>query len=138
MTTTTGTTGTATTSASKVTGPVVGGGANVYGYSDVMAYTVISISKSGKVAYLQRDNAILLNGCNSGEPDALQFTPGGFVGHTSGIQRYRYEQNPEGEIIRVSLRSKGRLAGTWRTKGSGTGAALVRFGERREHYDFNF
>lgn len=118
--------------------PIVGEGANVFGYSDVMAYTVISVNKTGTVAIIQRDKATLLNGYNSGAPDALHFEPGGFCGHTSGVQRYSYERDPEGETLRITLRTKGQHAGTWRTKGSGTGAARVRFGERREHYDFNF
>lgn len=118
--------------------PVVGEGANVYGYSDVMAYTVISVNKKGTVAIIQRDKAKLLNGVNSGEPDALHFSPGGFCGHTSGQQRYSYERDPNGETIRVTLRTKGRFAGTWRTPGQTSGAMRVKFGERREHYDFNF
>lgn len=118
--------------------PVVGDGANVYGYSDVMAYTVISVSKSGKVAMLQRDKATLLNGHNSGAADKLHFSPGGFCGHTSGSQRYSYARDTGGEILRVTLRTKGKFAGTWRSKGNTTGAMRVRFGERHEHYDFNF
>lgn len=118
--------------------PIVGEGANVYGYSDVMAYTVLSVNKTGTVAVIQRDKATLLNGCNSGAPDAIHFEPGGFCGHMSGVQRYSYERDPEGETLRIALRTKGQHAGTWRTKGSGTGAARVRFGERAEKYDFNF
>ena len=118
--------------------PTVGQGANVYGYSDVMAYTVISVSKSGNSAVIQRDKVKLLNGVTSGEPDALKFSPGGFVGHTSGSQRYSYERDPNGETIRISRRTAKRMAGSWRTPGSGTGAAHVTFGERSEHYDFNF
>ena len=118
--------------------PAIGEGANVYGYSDVMAYTVISVNKTGTVAILQRDTATLLNGANSDADDRLTFSPGGFCGHTSGEQRYSYAANRDGETERVTLRTKGRFAGTWRTKGTGTGAARVRFGERSEHYDFNF
>jgi hypothetical protein len=133
---TTTTTTTTTTVARHI--PVVGEGANVYGYSDVYAYTVIKVNAAGDIAFLQRDKATLLNGVDSGEPDALHFSAGGFCGHTSGVQRYSYERDPNGEVVRVSLRKKGRFAGTWRTKGSGTGASRVRFGERAEHYDFNF
>lgn len=118
--------------------PVVGGGANAYGYSDVMAYTVVSVNKTGTVAVIQRDKATLLNGFNSGAADALHFEPGGFCGHTSGQQRYSYERDPNGETIRVTLRTKGKFAGTWRSPGSNSGAMRIRFGERREHYDFNF
>jgi hypothetical protein len=118
--------------------PVVGGGANVYGYSDVMAHTVISVNKTGTVAIIQRDTATLLNGHGSDAADKLSFEPGGFCGHTSGRQRYSYERNPNGETLRITLRAKGQHAGTWRTKGAGTGAARVRFGTRSEHCDFNF
>ena len=118
--------------------PVLGGGANVYGYSDVKAYTVISISKSGRTAILQRDKTTLLNGHDSDAADKLTFEPGGFCGHTSGRQRYSYEQDPEGVTVRVSLRSGGKFANTWRTKGQATDASRVCFGERCAHYDFNF
>lgn len=140
MTTTTATprTTTAAFNADTHRAPVIGEGANVYGYSDVHAYTVISVNEAGTVAMIQRDKATLLNGVHSGEPDALTFEAGGYAGHTSGTQRYSYERDPNGEILRVSLRTKGKFAGTWRTKGSGTGASRVRFGTRAERYDFNF
>ena len=112
--------------------PAVGEGANVFGYSDVNAFTVLAVSASGKRCTIQRDTATLLNGCNSGEPDALQFSPGGFVGHTSGTQRYSYARNTEGAIVTVSMRKTGE----WRT--AGRHGERVKFGERREHYDFNF
>ena len=118
--------------------PKVGDGATVYYWSDVESHTVVRVSKSGQTAWIQRDKTTLLNGCNSGEPDALTFTPGGFVGHTSGVQRYAISPDPEGEILRISLRKKGKFAGTWRTAGNNSGAARVRIGIRDEHYDFNF
>lgn len=118
--------------------PVVGEGANVFGYSDVMAYTVISVNKTGTVAVIQRDKATLLNGHNSDAADKLSFSPGGFCGHTSGSQRYSYERDPNGETLRITLRAGGKFEGTWRTKGNNSGAMRVRFGERHEHYDFNF
>lgn len=120
------------TNSNAVNTPVVGEGANVFGYSDVNAYTVLTVSASGKRCTIQRDTAVLLNGANSGEPDALQFSRGGFVGHTSGTQRYSYAPNADGFVVTVSLRKDGK----WRT--AGAHGQRVTFGERSEHYDFNF
>ena len=69
--------------------PEVGMGVSLCGWSDVHAYTVVGVSASGKSFEIQRDKATLLNGVNSGEPDALRFQAGGFCGHTSGRQRRR-------------------------------------------------
>ena len=121
-----------TTTTSTINVPTLGLGANVFAYSDVSAYTVVSISASGKRCTIQRDTVRLLNGANSGEPDALQFSPGGFVGHTSGTQRHSYERDTDGHTLTVSLRKDGK----WRTAGA-HGQRVV-FGERSEHYDFNF
>lgn len=112
--------------------PNIGDGATVYRWSDRQAYTVVKVGKNGKTAYLQRDRATLLNGANSGEPDALVCYPGGFAGHVEGRQRYTYEADPNGQMIRVSLRSDGR----WRT--AGPHGEIVKFGVRAEFVDFNF
>ena len=112
--------------------PIVGGGANVSGHSDVYAYTVVSVAANGRSAVIQEDTATLLNGFNSGEPDALTFTPGGFCGHTSGNQRYNYQPNPEAPLVTIRLRKDG----VWRTPGAH--GQRVRFGERRKHHDYNF
>jgi hypothetical protein len=89
---------------------------------------------------LRRDKATLLNGAGSDAADKLHFEPGGFVGHTSGAQRYAYEENVEGEIIRVSARTLRDGSIVWKTVGQSTkspgGSAY--FGARHEHYDFNF
>ena len=113
--------------------PVVGMGATEYGYSDTYAHTVIAVSKSGKRCTVQRDKATLLNGAMSGEPDALQFYPGGYVGHTSGRQRWEIERDPEGKTMVLSLRKDGK----WRELGYTSGSHFV-LGKRVEHYDFNF
>lgn len=111
--------------------PTVGAGATVYGYSDREAYTVIAVAPGGRRCTLQRDKATLLNGHNSTEADKLTFSPGGFMGHTSGRQRYSYEADPDGEKITATLRKDG----TWRVANS---KARVVMGVRNEHYDFNF
>jgi hypothetical protein len=114
--------------------PEVGMGLTEHGYSDSHAYTVVKVSKSGKTCWATRDKATLLNGVNSGEPDALKFEPGGFCGHTSGTQRYSYESDMDGHPFRFSLTKRGwRLAGTSQQAGGG-----VTMGVRHEHYDFNF
>ena len=110
---------------------VVGDGATILGYSDRYAFTLVDISPSGRTITLQRDKATLLNGVSSGEPDALHFTPGGFVGHVSGRQRYLYERDPQGQVTKATLRKDGR----WRQ--SRTDAPVI-LGVRDEHYDFNF
>jgi hypothetical protein len=112
--------------------PIVGDGATVYRWSDAQAFTVVKVGKNGKTAYLQRDRATLVNGVNSGEPDALVAHAGGFAAHVAGRQRWTYEADPEGLVVRVALRADG----TWRTKGPH--GEVVRFGVRAEHYDFNF
>jgi hypothetical protein len=112
--------------------PVVGMGATVHGYSDSRAYTVVKVSASGKKVTLQRDKAALLNGVNSGEQDALQFSPGGFCGHTSGTQRYSYEKDTNGQTLSATFRKNGK----WVV--SGTTSERVSLDKRSEHYDFNF
>ena len=119
--------------------PKVGDAASFRLWTDVEACTVIAVNKNGREVVLQVDDAKLLNGADSGEPDALQFTPGGFVGHVSGTQRYEYTRNPNGRTIVVTRRSIGdktvyKKVGT-RTNERG---GVATFGERRKHYDYNF
>ena len=124
--------------------PQVGDGATFRLWTDCKACTVVEVRKNGRELVLQRDKATLLNGFNSGEQDALTFTPGGFAGHTSGNQRYSYEPNPNGEIFRVSRRtckdSSGNVFFEWVLVGQSTktpgGRATI--GSRHEHYDYNF
>jgi hypothetical protein len=120
--------------------PNVGDGATYRMWTDCYACTIIEVCKNGRELVLQRDKSTLLNGAGSGEPDALGFTPGGFVGHTSGEQRYRYERNPDGEIIRVSKRTRKNGQVEWVKVGQATKTqgGRARVGVRHEHYDFNF
>jgi hypothetical protein len=112
--------------------PVVGQGCTKIGYTDRTAFRVIKVDPKGRWALVQEDTAKLLNGCNSGEPDALQFAAGGFVGHTSGTQRWQLDANPEGAVERISLRKDG----TW--KGKGPHGERFRLDVHFHHYDFNF
>jgi hypothetical protein len=119
--------------------PKVGEGATFTVWTDSYACTVEAVSKSGTRATLRRDKATLLNGFKSGEADALTFTPGGFAGHTSGSQRYKYERDPDGQVIKVSRRVRnGQLV--WKQVGSRTSSpgGFATFGGRHESYDYNF
>ena len=107
----------------------VGDGATVLCFSDRHAYTITRI-ESKRLIHIQRDKAKLLNGINSGEPDALHSEPGGFCGHTSGVQRYEYTRSPGSVIKRATLRKDGK----WRL--SNDVREIV--AGRDEHYDFNF
>jgi len=74
---------------------------------------------------------------DSGEADALEFHPGGFVGHTSGTQRYAFEPG-DGERLRFSLRATGeyKQAGI---SSRGTMRAWGRLSHgRTRSYDFNY
>jgi hypothetical protein len=120
--------------------PQVGMGATYRLATDTYACTIVEVRKNGRELVLQRDKAKLLNGFNSGAEDALVFTPGGFAGHTSGEQRYEYERDPDGELIRVSRRTNRSGETIWvqvghRTKSPGCRAQL---GFRHEHYDYNY
>lgn len=114
--------------------PQIGDAATVTTWTDSHACTVIAASP--KRVTLQVDKAVLLNGANSGEPDALTFSPGGFAGHCEGRQRYRYERDPNGRIYKATLRKNGQ----WRLVGIGTQSpgGHVAFGVRVKHFDYNF
>lgn len=94
--------------------PEIGMGATELCWSDRHAYTVIEISNSGKKLKLQRDKAIRTD--NNGMCDS---------------QSYRYEQDPKGYTVEVSLRKDGR----WKEV-RGTTVYLV--GDRDEYYDYSF
>ena len=134
----------ASDSGEDLTEPVIGMGATFTLWTDSYACTVAGIKrdKAGvatKVT-LRRDAATLLNGANSDAADKLQFSPGGFCGHTSGQQRYTYTPNLEGELIEVSRRVRRDGSVSWKKVGTGTNeqGGNARFGARHEHYDFNF
>lgn len=102
-------------------------------------------TKSGTVAgstastvLVVEDKATLINGHRSGAADALTFSPGGFVGHTSGAQRYAFSPG-DGPVLRFSWRKRMqryKLAGT-SISGSMQSWGLLSKG-RRKHYDYNF
>ena len=105
--------------------------------SDTCAGTVVAVTKS--TVTVVEDRSELLNGESSGEPDALRVQVGGYAGHTSGKQRYRYEYDRNGAVRKFSWRRRQqryKLAGT-STVGSMQGWGLL-FAGRHRHYDFNF
>lgn len=104
----------------------VGDAVTVYGYSDAHAATVVAVTRC--TITIRHEKQTLLNGCNSGEPDALVCTPGGFVGHTSGQQRWAVEPDPQGYIEKCHLRSGAIVSSGGKKVGAG----------HRPHYDFNF
>lgn len=120
--------------------PILGGAATYVVWTDHHACTVVGISPSGKTVLLRRDKAKLLNAVGSGEKDALEFSPGGFVGHTSGRQRYAYEADPNGEVIKVTARKLRDGSICWKAVGQRTNSpgGYAYFGVRCEHYDYNF
>jgi len=127
----------ANTETNTETAPVIGEGATYTVWTDSHAGTVVKISPNGKTAWIQLDKATLLNGHNSNEADKLKFSPGGFMGHTDGNQRYSYERDPNGEIIKATYRAK---LGIWKIAGHATRSpgGRIRFGVRRHYHDFNF
>ena len=115
----------------------VGDGATHTVWTDSHAGTVVA--RTEKTVTWQRDKAVLLNGSGSKEADALEFTPGGFCGHTSGTQRYGFEPDPAGEVVRFSKRTLKDGSTVWKVVGQKTrtpGGVLS--AGRHEHYDFNF
>lgn len=118
----------------------VGDGATINMHSDRQACTIVK--RTEKKIWVQRDKATLMNGVNSGAEDALKFAPGGFCGHTSGTQRWKYEADTTGTIACYSRREVVYSDGSPRIKYVRVGEA-VRNGEtitagRHEHYDYNF
>ena len=108
-------------------------------WTDAKAGRIVAVSQSGNRVTWQEDKATLLNGVNSGEPDALEFSPGGFVGHTSGRQRWQCEPNPEGRKQDFSRRVL--KSGWWVWKGVGertsSPGGYLSPGQHPYH-DFNF
>lgn len=118
----------------------------VCGYSDRKSFTVIASTPT--TITIQENKRTLLNGFNSGEPDSLVMTPGGFLGHTEGKQRWAVERDTGGYIIKAHMKHTPRKV--W-TKGAAAdgGYAYVeqanfqsKMGKvipgSHDFYDFNF
>lgn len=111
----------------------IGDGATECRWTDRKAGTVIA--KTATTITIQLDKAKLMNGVTSGEEDALTFDAGGFCGHTSGTQRYEYERDENGAIVKFTKRANG---GYYRVGSNGKGRAGRLIVGRSEHYDYNF
>ena len=102
--------------------------ANRAGYSDVDAYEVVR-RVSPITLEVREMKATLLNGLDSGRPDALKFSPGGFCGHTSGHQRYAFSSDTSKPIVRIRLTKRG-----WRNKHG----RFTLSDRPHKFYDYNF
>jgi hypothetical protein len=94
--------------------PEIGMGATVRLWSDRHAYTIIDVSKSGKLITIQQDHVIRTD--NNGMSES---------------RIYQYSSDPQGHIDHASLRKDNH----WRLKGRKT---LVHVGSRNEYYDYSF
>lgn len=105
-------------------------------HTDSHAGYIISVSPNGKTLVFGRAEAKLLNGANSGKPDALGFSPGGFVGHTSGAQSWDVADKPmDGYRDKFTLRKTGK----WKIAGANTYSPGNSLNPgHHPHYDFNF
>lgn len=120
----------------------VGDGATYTIHTDSKAGTIIK--RTAKTIWWQRDKATLLNGMNSDAEDKLTCSVGGFAGHVEGRQRYAYERDEDGSIVKFSRREitnpyskKTRVV--WKRCGHGTKSpgCTLNVG-RNEHYDYNY
>jgi hypothetical protein len=107
--------------------------ATINGWSDRKAATIIK--RTAKSITVREDSARLLNGATSGEADALTFTAGGFLGHTSGAQRWEVTADEDGITSTYTLRGNGRWVRSGQPANSRSSLTI---GRRAPHYDFNF
>jgi hypothetical protein len=117
----------------------VGDKATFTTYSDSKAGYITEVSKSGKTVTFQVGDAKLLNGFDSGESDALEFTAGGFCGHVSGDQRWEITPNPANYTIKCTYRNRPSGNGVWKSVGHPTNSMGCVLGAGHfHHYDYNF
>lgn len=110
-------------------------------HSDSHACYIESVNKKGTRFVLREAKATLLNGANSGKPNALNFSPGGFCGHMSGEQEWHIEPNEPGVggLYKISLRFLKSGIPVWKECGHPTrspGCCAVP--GHYHHHDFNF
>jgi hypothetical protein len=114
----------------------VGDGVSWGAGTDTRSGTVVRVTP--KNVFVVEDEAALQNPVGSDEADALEFSPGGFVGHTSGKQRWAFKPGA-GEPVRFSLRAK---TGRFKQAGTPITGSLASWGNlyhgRSKHYDYNF
>ena len=98
--------------------PEPGMGATLLMWSDRHAYTIDTVSASGKRLTARRDNA-------------TRTDDGGM---TDSGQTYDFSYNPDAAPETFSLRVNGR----WIRSGEGLNGTVLRIGERYKYHDFSF
>lgn len=97
--------------------PTPGMGATELLWTDRHAYTIVSVSPSGKSCIVQRDKATRAD--EHGMSDS---------------QYYNYERDPNGPTCEITLSKDG----CWYTKGGKKNGRRFAVGVRREYYDYSF
>ncbi len=111
-------------------------------HTDIDPGTVVKASATR--ATVQLHSYKLLNGPNSGAPDAMTFSPGGFCGHTSGTPRYEIDFDSNNGTVEISFRKGAQLngqRGVWYRSGYAGGRAQlggVVYVGAVVNYDYNF
>jgi hypothetical protein len=100
-------------------------------WSDREVYTIIDVSKSGRVITVQRDKKVALH-----KPEDLGFVPGGFsaIATTQDNQKWEMAADPTGYTRKFSLRKNGR----WCEVGSNDRSPGLAINVASEFYDYNF
>jgi hypothetical protein len=105
-------------------------------HTDRNVYEVVAVEGGGKKLTLRACRMTLLNGADSGEPDALKVFPGGFAAHTTGVQRWSVEPDPDGHEVVVTYRP---AVGRWKVLGNPTRGRGCHFTPgSRPFRDFNY
>jgi len=114
-----------------------GDGLSVSLWTDVDAFTIIK--RTATTITLQEDTATLADGWKP------EFITGGFSGHCTNQdeQTYSYERNPNGAIIKISLRHWRDDEGNERRKWKKVGVRTLEPGGnvyigRQKFHDYNF
>jgi hypothetical protein len=94
--------------------PAIGMGATIMSWSDRSPYTIINITTSGKTITLQADKYRRIDDNGMSE-----------------LQRYIYQPNPNGNIVKATLRKDNQF----RVSKSN---AFVSIGRRNRYYDYSF
>lgn len=100
--------------------------ANMIGYSDIVPFEVLSISKSGKQITIREMEATV-------DPSfQLAYEVGGFMGHAANQsdQKWIIKSDPEGAVLKAHKRADGYFHSAW-------GKHRIEAAPRR-FYDWNF
>jgi hypothetical protein len=92
--------------------PSVGMGVTLLHYTDRSPATIVRVSSSGRVAWIQEDTATRTDKHGMSE-----------------CQTYSFEANPNNPVVRINLTKKG-----WKV----ANGPRVRLGHREKYHDFSF